>query len=56
MTTEEHQQKHIELHRALDELFADFIYHHPNEAGNFLSMPVKCLLEWSHQQTIEPTE
>lgn len=55
MKPEEHKQRHIELHRSLDELFADYISHHPNQT-KFTSMPVMTLLEWSHQQTLNPTE
>ena len=53
-TPEEHKQKHRELHQSLDELFADYIRHHPNETS-FTTMPFKQLLDWSHEQTIKPT-
>lgn len=50
MTEEEHQLQHSELHKALDELIADWITH-----GN--GMPSKStvydLLEWSHKQVNE---
>ncbi len=52
---EEHKQRHIELHRALDELFADYIVHNPDET-TYTEMPLLKLLGWSHQQTINPTE
>jgi hypothetical protein len=55
MTHDEHRQRHIELHRALDELFADFINHHPGET-QFLDKPLRELIEWSHAQTVEPDE
>lgn len=55
MTPDEHKQRHIELHKALDELFADYIAHHP-EQGNFTNMPFGVLLRWSHEQTEQPTE
>jgi len=55
MTTEEHRKRHIELHRALDELFADYIDHHPNKSS-FSSLTVFELISWSHEQTIIPTE
>jgi hypothetical protein len=50
-----HYLRHIELHQALDELFADFIRHHP-ERTRFLDMSFRELMEWSYQQTLNPTE
>ncbi len=55
MKPEEHKQKHVELHKGLDELFADYIAHHPNES-QFTQMPLIKLIEWSHKQTINPTK
>ena len=55
MTTKEHKQRHIELHRSLDELFADYISHHPEQI-QFTTMPLAILLEWSFEQTKNPTE
>ena len=53
MTREEHSQRHIELHRSLDELVADWIDHTK-------SLPSKNtvfeLLQWSKGQTSSPTE
>ena len=49
------QNEHIELHKSLDELFADYIVHHPDEI-EFTQMPIMQLLEWSHEQTTNPTE
>jgi hypothetical protein len=54
LTPEEHRQRHIELHKALDELFADYIGHHPEE-HHFLDMPFRKLLDWSAQQMVTPT-
>jgi hypothetical protein len=51
----EHRQRHMELHRALDELFADYIQHHPEQVG-FLDMPLQQLMIWSHAQTVDPAE
>jgi hypothetical protein len=51
MTEEEHRQRHVQLHRAMDELFADYIDCHPEQQG-YLEMPVRRLLEWSHLQTV----
>ena len=55
MTEKEHKKRHIELHKVLDELFADYIHHHPNET-NFLEMPLEALLNWSFKQTKNPTK
>jgi hypothetical protein len=55
MTKEEHKKRHIELHEALDELFADFIQHHLGESS-FTNKPISELLTWAYEQTINPTE
>lgn len=55
LTRERHRERHVALHRALDELFADYVRHHP-EQREFLQMPLDTLLKWSYEQTIEPTE
>lgn len=52
MTSEEHKQRHIELHRYFDELLADWINH---TNGLPSTATVLDLMEWSHSQTIEPT-
>lgn len=66
MTPCQHQQRHVELHNALDELFADFISHHVMSENvsvsaegqkigqNFLQMPIIDLINWSYSQTLEP--
>lgn len=49
----EHKRKHIELHKALDELSADFITHNP---GHTLSgTSVMRLIQWSYEQTKKPS-
>ena len=54
MTGEEHRQRHLELHQALDELLADYLMHHP---GKLLSATtLEDLLRWSHAQTVQPVE
>lgn len=53
MNNEEHRQRHIKLHRYLDELFADWIEQNPDLDG-YTNQPIKVLMEWSHKQTIEP--
>lgn len=55
MKPKEHKQRHIELHKSLDELFTDYILHHPKQI-KFTEMPLIKLLKWSHKQTIKPTE
>lgn len=53
MTFAEHKARHVELHKALDELAADFLTHNP---GKMLSTTtVMELVRWSHQQTTDPT-
>lgn len=62
-TKEEHRQRHLELHRALDELAADWALHHVKAAPRygeqlklFSNTTIEELMAWSHQQTIEPDE
>jgi hypothetical protein len=50
-----HKARHEMLHTALDELFADYIGHHPNRVG-YLTLTIDELLKWSYEQTINPTE
>jgi hypothetical protein len=54
MTEAEHKQCHIELHKALDELVADCIRHDKYFFPSKNS--VMELIEWSHQQTINPEQ
>ena len=51
----EHKERHQLLHMYLDELFADYVLHHPKQ-HQFLKIPLEDLITWSHQQTIKPTE
>ena len=53
MNPEAHKQRHIELHKSLDELLADFIGHTERLPSK---TRLKEFLAWSHQQTINPTE
>lgn len=55
MTSEEHTARHVALHRALDELVADFFYHHPPHL-TFLNLPILELMRWSHRQTMGAEE
>jgi hypothetical protein len=51
-----HRKRHIELHRAFDELLADWIAHDPflDDRRRSIHSPIFDLMQWSHQQTIEP--
>lgn len=56
MTEAEHKVRHEALHRALDELMADWLDHQPLEGGKtFANVTVLEFAIWSHQQTIRPT-
>ncbi len=48
-----HKQRHIELHNSLYELAADYLTHTKNRPSKTTVLE---LMEWSHQQTINPTE
>ena len=52
MTKEEHIKKHKKLHKSLDELLANFIYHTGKLPSNTNLM---VFLKWSYKQTIDPT-
>lgn len=55
MTTEEHRQRHVGLHLALDELVADWARHQPHDGSKLYSnTTIMELIEWSYQQTQEP--
>ena len=46
----DHQKRHQELHKALDELIADFMR---STKGPVLDRPIQDLMMWSFQQTKE---
>lgn len=53
MAESEHKQRHLVLHKHLDELVADFI----DQTCKLLSeTTVMDLIKWSHQQTKNPTD
>lgn len=60
MTEKEHRKRHNELHKALDELFADFVAHSGIKAGielgftRFTRRPIIDLIEWSYKQSTKP--
>lgn len=64
MTTEEHRERHKLLHQQFDELIADYFSHHGrcrvSDGNGPIPLPSNTtlmqLMEWSYQQTIEPTE
>lgn len=61
MTHEEHRQRHVELHRCLDELYADYLNHNmprPSDPTHrdFFPVGVNDLIVWSHKQTQDPDE
>ena len=49
MNKEEHQERHLRLHKKFDELFADFITH----ADGGTSNTIMDLIKWSFKQTKE---
>ncbi len=53
LSKEKHRARHIELHRALDELIADFAL---ARKGPILSLPISNLIAWSYLETRRPTE
>jgi hypothetical protein len=55
LTPEEHKARHEHLHHCMDELFADYIEQHPDE-HQFTQMPLIKLIQWSFEQTKNPTE
>ncbi len=49
-----HKQHHILLAQILDQLFADYIYHNPDQ-DTYIGMPVSQLLTWAKEQKENPT-
>ncbi len=52
MTTDEHKQRHRQLHESLDELVADWLAQTPHL---LTTASVADLVKWSYQQTLNPT-
>jgi len=53
---EEHRQRHIELHRALNELVGDWIWHQFYLGKGGIGNPsIALFMRWSHNQTMAPT-
>ena len=53
LSKEEHIERHKELHKALDELVADFIGHTKLLPSGATVMQ---LMSWAYEQTLNPTE
>lgn len=53
MNRDEHIKRHEELHKAVDELAADYMYH--NRRKLLSETTVLDLLKWSNEQTKNPT-
>jgi hypothetical protein len=53
MIRDEHIERHIELHKMLDELVADFITH---TRGLPSKSTILDLMKWSKEQTENPSE
>lgn len=60
MTKDEHKAEHLRLHRALDQLMADFLAHQWKKRGAKMKLPnqimLRELMDWSFRQTQEPEE
>lgn len=54
MNKEEHIIIHKQLHKALDQLLADWIQ--VEGLVPFTNRPIRELMEWSYSQTINPKE
>ncbi len=54
MTHDEHRQRHVELHKKLDELLADYLVHNPDKG--LTNSTIVDLMLWSAAQTKKPVE
>ena len=52
-----HQHRHVYLHRALDELVADWIRHTVHLGGDktLTTATIMDLMQWSYEQTQQPS-
>lgn len=48
-----HIKRHVDLHRALDELMADYVGHTRRLLGQTTMIE---FMQWSYEQTLNPTE
>jgi hypothetical protein len=53
LSRNDHIERHIKLHNALDELVADFVQHTKKMPS---TTTIYELMKWSHEQCSEPTE
>jgi len=53
MILDEHKEHHKRLHKAFDELLADFLRHTRKFPSKTSTLE---LAKWANEQTIEPTE
>lgn len=53
MSAEVHAQRHIVLHAHLDELLADYWYHHRDKSPS--NTDIREVMTWSYNQTLDPT-
>lgn len=51
-----HRDRHVRLHRALDELVQDYVTQHPETGDRFGTLTVKELLTWAAEEAVAPTE
>ncbi len=51
---EAHRLRHVELHKELDELVADFLRH--NRDARPSTTTLMAFMRWSYEQTMQPTE
>ena len=54
MTPHQAKNRHVELHRAFDELFACYIDQNRDKT-NFLGTTLKEFMDWSYEMTKKPT-
>jgi hypothetical protein len=54
VTQDEHRERHKLLHQMMDELVADYLMHVRGAMPS--TSTLMQLMEWSHAQTIDPTE
>ena len=52
LTFEEHRARHVQLHKYLDELVADFLTHNPSRLPSKTTLME--FMQWTYQQTINP--
>ena len=56
MNHDGHREHHKMLHARFNELLADWTSHNKEVYVGYTDQPIKALMEWSFQQSQEPTE